>query len=249
MSHIASLFRRSRASGNPGRSTLIDSRQAPTCDVGDSADIACRHPLSKAFTLIELLVVIAIIAILSIVVVLTLNPSEMLRSSRDSNRISDISTLEKAISLYTTDQATQGGGGSLGTINTVYVSLPDPAATTSAGNACISLNLPILPTGYVYHCAGPNYYRNTDTSGWIPLNLKNVSLGSPLSNLPVDPSNTSSSRLYYSYITNGQNYELTATMESQKYKLGGSNDIVSGDGGTLATVYEKGSKLGWLLDV
>jgi hypothetical protein len=33
-------------------------------------------------------------------------------------------------------------------------------------------------------------------------------------------------------------------MESQKYKLGGSNDIVSGDGGTLATVYEKGSKLG-----
>jgi len=33
-------------------------------------------------------------------------------------------------------------------------------------------------------------------------------------------------------------------MESAKYKLGGSNDQISGDGGPLATVYEKGSKLG-----
>jgi hypothetical protein len=33
-------------------------------------------------------------------------------------------------------------------------------------------------------------------------------------------------------------------MESGKYKLGGNNDAISGDGGTLATVYEKGSKLG-----
>jgi len=33
-------------------------------------------------------------------------------------------------------------------------------------------------------------------------------------------------------------------MESAKYKLGGANDQISGDGGPLATVYEKGSKLG-----
>src|SRR5258708_6895139 len=58
---------------------------------------------SPGFTLIELLVVIAIIAILSVVVILTLNPAELLKQARDSNRISDLSTLKSAISLYLTD--------------------------------------------------------------------------------------------------------------------------------------------------
>ncbi len=58
-----------------------------------------KAPYDQAFTLIELLVVIAIIAILSVVVVLSLNPAEMLRQSRDSNRVSDMDTLSHAISL------------------------------------------------------------------------------------------------------------------------------------------------------
>jgi hypothetical protein len=33
-------------------------------------------------------------------------------------------------------------------------------------------------------------------------------------------------------------------MESQKYKPGGSNDVITNDGGTLASVYEKGTKTG-----
>ena len=57
----------------------------------------------KGFTLIELLIVIAIITILAVVVVLTLNPVELLRKSRDSNRISDLSIAVAAINLYLTD--------------------------------------------------------------------------------------------------------------------------------------------------
>lgn len=38
----------------------------------------------NSFTLIELLIVVAIVAILAIVVVLTLNPAELLKQSRDS---------------------------------------------------------------------------------------------------------------------------------------------------------------------
>src|SRR6185295_4958783 len=60
----------------------------------------------KGFTLIELLVVIAIIAILSVVVILTLNPAELLKQARDSNRISDMATLKSAISLYLADVST-----------------------------------------------------------------------------------------------------------------------------------------------
>ena len=63
--------------------------------------------------------------------------------------------------------------------------------------------------------------------------------------LPIDPINTSSTRLYYTYTTNGSQYELTtAAMESQKYQLGGSNDVIGPDGGPLATVYEKGTAYG-----
>jgi prepilin-type N-terminal cleavage/methylation domain-containing protein len=193
----------------------------------------------RAFTLIELLVVIAIIAILSVVVILTLNPAQILMSSRDSGRISDMSTLNSALGVYLAQ-----GGTSLGSGNTVYVSIPDPVATTTAGDQCQGLGLIALPPAYAYHCAASSTYRNNDGTGWIPVNFSSLATGAPLSQLPIDPINTSSSRDYYTYNTNGSNYEVTSVMESSKYKLGGSNDVIGGDGGALASVYEKGSKLG-----
>ena len=51
-----------------------------------------RKSSRSAFTLIELLVVIAILAILAVVVVLVLNPAELLKQSRDANRLSDMQT-------------------------------------------------------------------------------------------------------------------------------------------------------------
>jgi prepilin-type N-terminal cleavage/methylation domain-containing protein len=200
--------------------------------------------MRSAFTLIELLIVIAIIAILSIVVVLSLNPAEMLRQGRDANRVSDLDTLTHALSLYQADQATAGSSGPLGTINTVYVSLPDPTLSGTQTSTCGTLGLLALPSGYSYQCSSPQSYRKTNGNGWIPLNFSNMTTGSPLGTLPIDPTNASSSRLYYTYTTNGSQFEVTSGMESQKYKPGGTNDQISGDGGTLASVYEKGSKLG-----
>jgi prepilin-type N-terminal cleavage/methylation domain-containing protein len=194
---------------------------------------------NDAFTLIELLVVIAIIAILSVVVILTLNPAQLLEQSRDSNRISDMSTLNTALSIYLAQ-----GGGSLGNANTVYVSIPDPTATTTAGDQCQGLGLPSLPAIYSYQCAATSTYRATDGTGWIPINFSSLPAGSPLGSLPIDPINTSSSREYYTYDTNGTQYEVTMVPESQKYQLGGSNDVISNDGGTLASVYEKGNTYG-----
>ena len=198
---------------------------------------------SKGFTLIELLVVIAVIAILAVVVVLTLNPAELLRQSRDSNRVSDLTTINNALNIYGADQGS-ASGYSLGSVNTVYVSIPDANASTTTGSNCASLGLPALPAIYSYHCAGPNYYRNVTGAGWIPVDLASTTTGSPLGALPVDPMNSSSSRLYYTYTTDGNHFEVTAVMESQKYKPTGSNDMITPDGGTLASVYEKGSKLG-----
>ena len=192
----------------------------------------------KGFTLIELLIVIAIIAVLSVVVILSLNPAELLRQTRDSSRLSDMDTLNKALALLQLD------GLSLGTANTVYVSVPDPTATSTLGDQCQGLGLPALPATYAYHCAASSTVKNVDGTGWIPVNLTLSSLGTPLGILPVDPQNTTSSRLYYAYTTNGSQFEVTAAMESIKFKLGGSGNVVSTDGGPLATVYEKGTKLG-----
>jgi len=43
----------------------------------------------KGFTLLELLIVIGILAILSTTVVLVINPAELLKKARDSQRISE----------------------------------------------------------------------------------------------------------------------------------------------------------------
>jgi prepilin-type N-terminal cleavage/methylation domain-containing protein len=93
------------------------------------------------FTLIELLVVIAILAVLAVVVILTLNPAGLLQESRDSNRLSDMATLNTSLSLA------DNSGESLGSANTVYVSVPDPVATSTAGDQCQGLGLPTLPGG------------------------------------------------------------------------------------------------------
>ena len=183
----------------------------------------------RAFTLIELLVVIAIIAILAVVVVLTLNPAELLKQSRDSNRLSDLSTMSDALGLYSVDV-----GGSLGSSSITYLSVPDPNATSTAGDQCQALGL----SSSSWQCAGSSTLRNIDATGWIPVNFKSISTGAPISELPIDPVNQTSSDLFYTYQTNGTQYELTAKMESQKYQ-----SVAANDGGPYADLVEQGTNL------
>jgi prepilin-type N-terminal cleavage/methylation domain-containing protein len=166
----------------------------------------------KGFTLIELLVVIAIIAILAVVVVLTLNPIELLRQARDANRLSDMSTLVHAIGLYQEDLS----AGSLGSASTTYISVPDSSATSTAGDQCQGLGM-TTSSAFTWHCAASSTYRDVNGNGWLPINFTNMSTGAPLGSLPVDPTNQTSSGLYYSYATNGTTFELSALPESQKY--------------------------------
>lgn len=66
---------------------------------------------NQGFTLIELLIVIAIIAILAIIVVLTINPARIMEKSRDSQRMSDLTSLATAINLYLADNHDFAGLG------------------------------------------------------------------------------------------------------------------------------------------
>jgi prepilin-type N-terminal cleavage/methylation domain-containing protein len=195
----------------------LSPRKSSWLPRGKSLDPARGNFLRKAFTLIELLVVIAIVAVLAVVVVLTLNPAGLMQESRDSNRISDMATLQSGISLFLADVQS---ANALGQANTLYVSVPDPSATSTAGDQCQGLGLPSLSgTGFAYQCAASSTFRKTDGTGWIPINFQQASFGAPVAELPIDPSNATSTGLYDTYATNGTQYEVTSLFESQKDKL------------------------------
>jgi len=226
--------------------------------------------MKKGFTLIELLVVIAIIAVLSVVVILSLNPAELLRQARDSNRISDMATLKSAIALYLTDVSSPY----LGTSTYCYISNSTATiATVASGTG--SWTAPAATPG-----CGAWFPSNTTTTwmsatttrstgvattttgaagnGWIPIDLANISSGSPLAQEPIDPVNQggnsscsganssvslSNCSLFYSYVMSGTTFKLAAFMESKKFSNGGGGAITASDGGYNPYVYEQGTGL------
>ncbi|MEW5805648.1 MAG: LamG-like jellyroll fold domain-containing protein [Patescibacteria group bacterium] len=178
-----------------------------------------------SFTLLELLIVIGILAVLASVSFIALNPVEQLRKARDSRRMADLKSLDNALKIY----ESQALNAYFGTSTWVYLSLPDTSST------CGSYALPTLPTGYSYHCATSDNLRKTDGSSWVPVNFQSLTIGSPLSVLPVDPQNNQSS--YYTYVSGGS-WELTAQFESGKYA-----DQKAQDGGLDPGMYEIGTDL------
>jgi prepilin-type N-terminal cleavage/methylation domain-containing protein len=187
-----------------------------------------RFKSKKSFTLIELLIVIAILALLMSIIIITINPAELLKQTRDSKRVSSLKSLNNALNIF---QATRSSA-SMGTSSIIYISIPDSSTT------CANLGLPALPSGYTYACSTSANYRKTDGTGWIPVNFNSLDIGSPISSLPIDPINTTSTGLFFSYVV-GSSWEFVGGMESSKYQT----DAAQVDGGTSITSFEIGSAL------
>lgn len=187
----------------------------------------------KGFTLIELLIVIAIIAVLSVVVVLTLNPAELLRQARDSARVSDMSSMDSALSLFLAD------GGTFSRSDTCYAFSSSTA--TSCGTAALGMGFNSASLTTVNNTGSSS--RATTGAGWLPVNFASSSAGAPFGTLPVDPTNNSS--YFYAFAAGSSStYKLNARMESTKYSTGTTNVMLnSKDGGTSDSLYEKGNTL------
>jgi len=187
----------SRESGNPEPSSNCANYAVP------------RIASSKGFTLLEVMVVTTILATLATTTLVTLNPVELLAQMRDSQRITTIGMLRDAVSLLVADRPVTT---SLAVTNLVHISLP------SIHQNCADIaGLPALPTGQTYRCVTAERLTNIDGTGWIPLDFRGITDGSPFATLPVDPINTSTS--FYSFTTApGERATIAARIESMRQR-------------------------------
>ena len=218
---------------------------------------------NKGFTLLELLIVIGILAILATVIIVAINPAELLRRARDSQRLSDLSSITSALAFYMAEASTPvlggatGTNGGFGTTAKLTNDTCDPGMVAAGPWTIVyySLGIPMTgtTTGLGINAALPGKWSTYSTSsqgvgginGWIPVNLGGLSAGSPIAKFPVDPRNTTTSAqgFFYAYVCqrSPQSFELFANMESDAYINGGASDKESTDGGYSANYYETGS--------
>src|SRR3990167_7301126 len=177
---------------------------------------------AKGFTLIELLIVIGILGVLAAAVVVVLNPAELLAQSRDAQRLSDLGNINSALAFYASNASTVTIGTTLAT-----------SRPTTATSTCQST------TGVAGLASSTN--RDVDGTGWVGVDFTELSGvgGSPLSVLPVDPTNNATYYYCYDGDNSAKTWELSATLESTKYAT--TQDLDATDGGNHATSYELGT--------
>jgi len=186
----------------------------------------------QSYTLIEILIVIGVVAVLATVTTLIINPAVILANTRDVTRLSDLKTINEAIKYTRLEQVEYGSSSVL------YISIPDHNATTTAGTNCDGMSLPLIPSGWSYHCPASSTVKKIDGSGWLPINFSKLNNYPTLSLLPVDPINTLSNNYYYTYATENSRWHLTAMLGSDKYLVQSAKD-----GGYDPEAYEQGTDL------
>ena len=215
---------------------------------------------TKGFTLLELLIVVVIISILALAVLFVLNPAETLRKTRDAQRFADLAVLKQSIAIYLTTVTTPylgatdsntrcksgSGGGTYASGDYIFYSVPDTDVLVD--DTALDGGTGSIPAGEQATSTVTNSL--TDGGGWVPVALSNISGGSPISNLPIDPTNTitdgsnvSNSDLVYRYVCNITNltFEIDAVLESTAFTS--DDNKMEKDGGNNSSYYEVGTNL------
>lgn len=172
---------------------------------------------ARGFTLVELLIVIAIIAILAVVAFLVINPIELTRRARDASRLSDLASLQQAITVAV-QEAT-------GTADKILCSDGSGGATGTS-------------------CTGKSNVgsRASNGAGWVHVDLSSAKAVA-IPTLPIDPTNSTDYHYVYCADTgSGTNADwvIFTTLESEQQK----GKMIT-DGGSVATNtrFEAGTKL------
>ncbi|MBI2013680.1 MAG: prepilin-type N-terminal cleavage/methylation domain-containing protein [Candidatus Colwellbacteria bacterium] len=217
-----------------------------------------QNSTKKGFTLLELLIVITIISILSVILIIALNPAETLRKARDVQRISDLASLKNVIAIYITEN---GGDNSFPALDGDQTNDDNADCEGGGGTERVWLSADgnATPDTSIYantavYTDGDNGDFAVDGTGWIPVDFEALTGGSPISGLPIDPSNSnevtlgtavSDTTLVYTYVCSDANttFEINAVLESADFVNGGPNDKEGRDGGNNDNLYEVGTEL------
>lgn len=132
----------------------------------------------NGFTLIELIIVVFIISLVAAAIIIAINPAKRIGESNNSRRWADLSSISKAVDLYSADN---GGAPSIFSSSTVAVGMKVVLCDSSATLTC-----------------------DGDTYGCLVVDDSSF-LGSYLPSLPVDPekSNASDTGYYMTRESNG----------------------------------------------
>lgn len=199
-----------------------------------------KRKQQKGFTLVELLIVITILVILGVVVVVLIDPAEILAQSRDAQRISDLAAIKGATQLVLSSTTPSSAN--------CYTTAAPTGSNQPTANIFTTMMTAVGASGY--GTTPTSTAQLVDGTGWVRVNYAAATTGKPLTSLPLDPTNTLSTGLYYRWGCNKYStylYEVDASLESEKYKASctasGCDDKASKDGGNSATRYEIGNTL------
>ncbi len=150
----------------------------------------------SGFTLVELLIVIAIIAILAVIVTVVINPIEIMKQGRDSDRLAALASLQQAINVAA-QEATDSGAKIL--------CFPDGVVPCEGDSVSGS--------------------RASDGTGWIKVNLSSQKTVS-MPTLPIDQTNSPELHYTYNSDGNGWEIDAVLESEKYRGKMGtdGGND-------------------------
>src|SRR3989344_2310485 len=157
----------------------------------------------RGFTLLELLIVIAVIVVLAGILILILNPAETLARSRDAQRIADLNSLKTALGIYVTSVASPDLDAAVasfcaGTPDNVDMKIGYSFSEANATKECVVdvAEGTDVDAGNTFDSAAGDFCVTNITptltagTGWVPVDLTAITGGSPLSNLPLDPTNS-----------------------------------------------------------